>query len=71
MNVTIITPILDMTLLTVGAMMGADSIAGTYRKLTILAITITPRGHHIVTTTIAATKGILMGPGMSPLVAEL
>jgi hypothetical protein len=54
----------------VGVTTVAVSIVGIPWRITLLAI-MTPRGHHIVTTTIEATKGILMDPGMSPLVAGL
>jgi hypothetical protein len=52
-------------------MMDAVNIVGTQWRITILVTTTIPRGHHIVTTTIGATKGILMDRGMSPLVVGL
>jgi hypothetical protein len=52
-------------------MMDAVNIIGTQRRITTLVTPTIPRGRHIVTTTIGATKGILTDRGTSPLVVGL
>jgi hypothetical protein len=60
-----------MILPVIGVMMRGATTAENRRRITMQATTTTPQGHHIVITTIEATKGTLMGPGMTPLVAGL
>lgn len=70
-TVTALTHSPGMILPVIGVMTRGVTIAENRRRIIMPATTMSPQDHHIVTTTIGATKGTLMGLGTSPLMAGL